>query len=73
MLVTSSHFTAGEKRSIVTTGVLLWVAKRRKLHVLFNLCYRLHSVFVLTANSSDVQDFGAPILLDFETEEVLPT
>ena len=73
MLATTNSFTAGEKRSIVTTGALLQVSVERRpfLPALFDRYYRLRTVSVLTAAFSGVRDLSPPFLLDLERGELL--
>ena len=70
----ANRFTAGEKRFIVTHNRSATPGKLGPTAVLlvpFDRRYRRHTVSVLTAACSSVQDPSPPLLLEPEREEVL--
>ena len=73
MFPAANRFTAGEKRFIVTHNRSATSGKlgtKAVLFVPFDRRYHKHTVSVLTATCSGVQDLSPPLLLDPEREEV---
>ena len=74
MFPAANRFTAGEKRFIVThnrSATPGMLGTKAVLLVPFDRRYRRHTVSVLTAACSGVQDPSPPLLLEPDREEVL--